>query len=148
MLTGGVPVSVILDAKTVTVHVSAVAKLLAGSSEYVGGPPETVAECAPESPQPMANHGSVAITAWLNVIVMFASRATSPAPAPGEVDATPGAVQRLRGEALLRGFGGPAAKSALFASLSVHPFVPRTAAVVFDSVGAAPPSSKQVAVVP
>jgi hypothetical protein len=46
-----------------------------------------------------------------------------------------------RGEAVFVG-GVPAVKSAALLSVSVHPFAARSAAVVFESVGAAAPSKK------
>lgn len=50
--------------------------------------------------------------------------------------------------ALLRGAGGPAAKSAPLLSLSTQPVCLRCPAVVFDRVGAGIAPSEQLAVVP
>lgn len=53
--------------------------------------------------------------------------------------------QGLSGEAVFRGVGSPAAKSAALSSVSVQPFALRSAAVVFESVGAGPEPSKKFA---
>jgi hypothetical protein len=52
------------------------------------------------------------------------------------------------GELEFRGFGAPAAKSALLLSVSVQPPLRRTSAVVVLGAGAEPDPSKQLAVAP
>src|SRR5688572_6105554 len=53
--------------------------------------------------------------------------------------------QGFNGDAVFRGVGVPAAKSALLLSVSTQPPLFRRPAVVFESVGAAPLPSKKLA---
>src|SRR5437867_10558554 len=77
--------------------------------------------------------------------------ATPLAPFTGFVDATDGGTsppQSKTGVDELRGDGAPTAKSALLRSVSTQPLPRRRSDVVLLGAGAAPPSSKQFAVVP
>src|SRR5918912_63327 len=115
MLSGGscVSWSVTFAAKTVTVHVSAFAKFVSGSSVKVVGPPLTVAAWLPLEPQEIEYQPSVTFTGSLKVIETFASSATSVALFAGVVLATDGAVsppQIKTGLRRVRGAGAPAVK--------------------------------------
>ena len=136
--------SVTFAAKIVAVQLSSVAKSVEGSSVNVVGPPATLAVRGPLA-QVMSYHPTAASTGSVNVMVMFDETPTPLAPFVGVVDATAGATsptQKCVGDALLRGAGALAAKSAALLSVSTQPPLPRRAAVVFDSVGAAVPSKK------
>ena len=145
MLSGGscVSWSVTFAAKTVTVHVSAVAKSVVGSSVKVVGPPETVAECPSLVPHEIENQLPLTLTGSLKVIVTLLSTAMSAAPFAGVVAATNGAASWL-----FRGFGAPTVKSAALLFVSVAPPFRRRAAVVLLGAGVGPLPSKQVAVLP
>jgi hypothetical protein len=83
-----------------------------------------------------------------NVTVTPASTATSVAPPAGErpvIEGGESPSQKWTGESRLRGLGGPAVKSAPFESVSVQAKSLRSAAVVFDSVGAGDAPSKRFA---
>ena len=82
--------SVTSAALSVTVQVSPTEKSAAGSREYVVGPGEAVAACAPLAVHVIPYHVSLAETASLKVIDMVASTATPVAPFAGEVEATVG----------------------------------------------------------
>ncbi|OGO57413.1 MAG: hypothetical protein A2Z32_04045 [Chloroflexi bacterium RBG_16_69_14] len=105
------------------------------------GPPVTVEGWVPLVTQTMVNHEPVTATGSANEIERLAASATPVAPAAGEVTATVGA-----GSTVGRGVGAPVAKSAALSSVSVAPASARSAAIVFDRVGAAAAPSKQFAV--
>src|SRR5437763_9087545 len=141
MLSGGscVSWSVTSAANTVTLHVSPVAKSVVGSSVKVTGPPETVALWLPLVAHEIEYQPSTAFTGSLKVIEMFESTATFVAPFAGVVLATVGAVSPLQlkvGERRFRGVGAPATKSLALLSVSWQPLLLRSAAVVFERVGA------------
>ena len=109
---------------TVTVHDSALAKSVAGSSVKVVGPAPNVAVCPPVLVQLIVNQLPLTFTGSVKVIVMFASTEMPLAPFEGFVDATAGAVSlghALSGAAEFRGDGAAAVKSAALLSVSVQP---------------------------
>ena len=133
--------SVTWEANTVSVHDSPIARVLAGSSVNVVGPPVTVAATLPVVEQSRVNHDGPTSTGSLNVTRRFAVVGKSVAALAGTVlvtlGAASGALHGLSGEAVLRGVGAPAEKSELLLSVSVQPPLSRSAAVSFDRVGAA-----------
>ena len=134
-----------LAALIVSVQVSPPTKSVVGSREKVVGPPLTVAVFAPLTLQFSVNHGSVTLTGSLKVTVTSLFKATSVAPSAGVVLLTVGAASvthGLRGDAVLRGFGAMAVKSAPLLSVSVQPLPLRSTAVVLLLAGAALPSKK------
>src|SRR5690349_608704 len=133
---------------TVTVQDSPGPKSAAGSSVNVVGPPVAVAACAPLVAHEIANQSPVTVVAWLNVIVRLESTGTSAAPAAGAREAIavgPAPPHVCSGEAVLRGLGAAAAKSAPLPSVSWQPPSRRTAAVVFERAGAGAVPSKKSA---
>src|SRR5258706_504722 len=138
-------------ATTVTVHDSLGAKFASRSSVKTVGPPAVGAVCPRDTPQVIENHPTATLTGSENVTLMLESSATPLAPAIGLVAVMLGAtsaVQMLKADAVLRGAGVPAAKSAPLLSVSAQPPLFRRSAVVFVRAGAAAPSSKLFAVVP
>ncbi len=84
------------------------------------------------------------MTGSLKSIVMLVS-AGAKAPSAGEVPATEGggsAGHRLAADAVLRGAGAPAAKSAALLFVSAQPPALRETALVLLAAGAAPGPSK------
>src|SRR3954451_13686118 len=120
-------VSVTPAACTVRVHESPSARVPAGSTVYVVGPPAVVSAWSPEVEQDSANVPAATSTGSLKVTLSFASWLTPVAPAAGLLPVTVGAVSvgmpphGVAGEALLAGAGGPATKSCALSSLSVQP---------------------------
>jgi hypothetical protein len=93
----------------------------------------------PLEPQEIEYQLPLTFTDSLKVIEMFALVATSVAPLAGVVLATAGATSPSQlnvGLDSVRGAGAPAMKSAELLSVSWHPLTFRSAAVVFESVGA------------
>src|ERR1041384_3956254 len=130
---------------TVTVHVSLVVKSLVGSTVKVVGPPLTEALCPPLVAQEIAYQPSVTLTGSLNVSETFDVTETPLAPFAGGGELTVGAwsaPQMFSGDSELRGLGASAVKSAELLFVSVQPPPRRSAAVVFESVGAGAPSKK------
>src|SRR5439155_11704850 len=78
------------EASTVTVHISALAKSVAGSRTKVTGLPDTAAPWSPLVAQAIWNQVSVTFTGSLKVIEMLASTAPPDAPPAGVVDLTAG----------------------------------------------------------
>jgi len=119
--------------------------IASGVSVNVVGPPESVAPTVPAKHKSTTPAGFRS-TGSPNVMEIAAVEATPVAPSSGTVDRTAGAASPaahgLSGDALLRGVGSPAEKSAALLSVSVQPFPARSAAVVLESVGAAVPSKK------
>src|SRR5438128_1047710 len=103
---------------TVTVHDSALAKSVAGSSVKVVGPAPNVAACPPVVVQLIVNQLPLTFTGSVKVIVIFAVSATSAAPAAGLVAATAGGASAAR-FCGLPGFGPE--KSAALSSVSCVP---------------------------
>jgi hypothetical protein len=104
--------------------------------------------CEPLEPHEIAYHDPCTSTGSLKVIETFDPTATSLALFAGVVVATLGAVsakQSLNGDAVFRGTGVPAVKSAALLSVSTQPPLLRRPAVVFDSVGAVLPSEQLAA---
>ena len=93
---------------------------------------------------PIAERSHVAVMPVLAGVVPGVTVTVRSVESPGGTDAglalpmPVGAVQSCTGEAVLRGFGVPAVKSAALLSESVQPELLRSAALVFVSVGAAP----------
>jgi hypothetical protein len=91
-------------------------------------------------------HEAAVFTGSVKVTVRLPATGKSVAPSMGNVSRTAGAASPpahgLGGEAVLRGAGSPAVKSAALLSESVQPFSSRRPAVVFDSLGADDPSKK------
>src|SRR5262245_21591044 len=144
----GSPCAVTPAATTVTVQLSPWPKSTSGSSVNVVGPPLAVAVCAPLAAHEIVYQAPVTSTGWLNVIVTSAFTATSTAPDAGERVATAGATGPPHvcvGDAVVRGAGTSAAKSAPLLSVSWQPRLARSAAVVLESVGAAAAPSKKLA---
>src|SRR5438094_4293007 len=117
MLFGGSTVSwsVTSDARTVTVQPSEKARSDVRSSVNVVGPPVWTAVCEPLVAHAIVYQAVETFTGSLNVTVMFVLNGTSVAPASGDVAVTAGAlspVQKWTGDAVLRGAGGGAVKSA------------------------------------
>src|SRR5947208_15899620 len=108
------------EASTVTVHISALAKSVAGSRTKVTGLPDTAAPWSPLVAQAIWNQVSVTFTGSLKVIETLASTATPDAPPAGVVELTAGArsEQFPSGDALFRGDGAVAVKSAGLLSVS------------------------------
>src|SRR5215471_9473339 len=129
-------------ASTVTVQSSPRAKSTAGSSVYVVGPPLAVAVWSPLTSHEIVNQSPATVAGWLNVTVTFAPTGTSTVPPAGERSAiTVGTPPHVwTGDAVFRGAGAAATKSAALLSVSWQPEPPRTAAVVLDSAGAGAPS--------
>src|SRR5262245_45391783 len=101
-----------------TVQDSEFAKLMAGVSVYVVGPPLATAATAPLVVQVIEYQVPVVVTGSLNVTLMMALVATPEAPLAGTVVVTLGGVltttpQGAAGDAVLRGVGVPTTKSAL-----------------------------------
>src|SRR5918994_114811 len=146
MLSGGsiASLSVTSEARTRTVQVSLAEKSVVGLSVNAVGPPVTVAVCPALDPQEIADQLLVVSTGSLNVIVMFASRATPVAPFAGVVAATDGGASSPHVRVIVRRFrgaGAPTVKFAAFWSVSTHPPSARSAAVVFESVPVGPDPS-------
>src|SRR6266536_2831119 len=136
--------SVTCPARIVTDTVSSLEKSVSGSSVKVVGPPATVAVCGPLEPPEIENHEPVTSTGSENVIETLEPTATFVAPLAGTVELTCGAESPPQGTgvvAVFSGFTDPAAKSALLASVSVHPPPPRDTDVVLDGAGAGPAPS-------
>src|SRR6476469_4578158 len=113
--------SVTSDARTVTVQLSENAKSTVGSSVHVVGPPLWAAACEPLVAQTIVYQALETFTGSANVIVMFVLKATSVAPASGDVAVTAGAlspVQKWKGDAVFLGEGASASKSAALLSVS------------------------------
>src|SRR5438093_12192675 len=102
------------EASTVTVHISALAKSVAGSRTKVTGLPDTAAPWSPLVAQAIWNQASVTFTGSPKVIEMLASTATPDALPAGVVELTAGAgsEQLPRGDGGCGGAGPVAAKSA------------------------------------
>ncbi len=131
--------SVTALAATVTVQLSPVAKSASGSRVKVVAPPETEAVCEPLELHEIEYHDPWTSTGSLKVIETFDPTGTSPALLAGKVAETLGAMsalQSLNGEAVFRGVGEPAVKSAELLPVSTQPLLLRRSAVVFVSVGA------------
>src|SRR2546428_1465561 len=121
-------------AMTVTVHDSLGAKFRSGSSVKAVGPPAVGAVCPSDTPQVIENQPTARFTGSENVTLMLESSATPLAPAIGLVAVMLGAisaVQILKVDAVLRGAGVPAAKSASLLSVSAQPPLLRRSAVMF-----------------
>ncbi len=132
---------------TVTVHSAPSGSGEVGVKTYVVDAPLGVTVKATASPsQVIENAFGPAVTGSLKVMEIVAEVSTSPWPGAGVVTVTNGAwspVQGLRGDAVFRGSGGPATKSAELTSVSWQPRGPgagglRRSAVVFDVAGAGP----------
>src|SRR4029079_2620918 len=134
--------SATLAAVTVSEHTSPSTKFVTGSIVNVVGPPEYVAGLG-VALHLRSNHGSVTLTASLNVTVRLALTSTSVAPFTGNVETTVAAWSPLAW-----GSGTPAVKSAALSFVSVAPPPFRWTDVVFEGAAVGPVPSKQFAVVP
>ena len=107
-------------AAIVTVHVSLTGRFAVGLSVNVVGPPLASAATGPPAAHVIVNHVPLTLTGSENVRVMFASTATSVAPAPGSSTRR---TARLPGRTAL--FGAPGVFSASPAtSVPVKPGMP------------------------
>src|ERR687896_436846 len=139
--------SVTASASTVDVQVSLRWSSPCGSSTNDEEAPlgVTMRATLPLREHARVNAPEAAFTASPKVTVMLVSVATSIAPFGGVVAATNGAEsaeQKCVSVPLLRGLGGPLAKSAPLLSLSWQPPSARESAVVFVVAGAAAAPSK------
>ena len=145
MLLGLPSRSVTWLARMVTVQVSPSAKSVWGRLKLFGGVGSAagVTFCTPLVVQSMATVPLI-VTGSLKVTVTGASTGTLVALGVGVVPVTVGgtsAPQLLVGDAVLRGVGASALKSAALLSVSVQPLPARLTELVLDGAGVGPEPS-------